>query len=95
MAGLKGCQGALEYRGNRRWRRGNGKRFESDTSDPASGLSSAISSGVSGRITITRRGRRTVVGSQPRSRKAAKSQRPRVRRAAFTGGLYSVYQGGS
>src|SRR6186997_2142337 len=51
------------------------------------GLSSDISRWVSGRIAKTRRGTRAVVGSQPLSRKAARSQRPRVRRAAFTGGI--------
>ena len=46
--------------------------------------------GLSGRTLTTRRGTRAVVGSQPLSRRAASTQRPRVRRAAFIRwGLYS------
>jgi hypothetical protein len=52
-------------------------------------LISAISRGLNGRTLWTRRGNLILIvliaeESQPRSRNAANSQHPRVRRAAFT-----------
>src|SRR5580693_1968802 len=68
-----------------RW--GIQRRLVQGTRAPASGLSAASSAAESRRTLQTGRGRRAVVGSQPRSRKADSSQQPRVRRAAFTGSL--------
>jgi hypothetical protein len=80
MAREGGCQG--------RARRGLGKRrrLVAGTSIPASGLSSAISRGLSVRMRRTVRGIRAVAGSQPRSRKTERIQQPRVRRAALMRG---------
>jgi len=86
MAPVRGCHRIPAARKDRG--RGILSRLWRGTREWARGLISAISRGLNGRTLWTRRGSFAAFDSQPRSRKAASSQHPRVRRAAFTGTVY-------